>query len=678
MTRPENQTSESDKNQQHKVRVPQKPTSFSQQASVTSSKPTSFSQQDSVTSSKPTYFSQKAQVTSSKPSVFSQQAQEIQDGNALDDLFTNFLGDSTSDTSIAGVGLPREDDQCTFPNDLPTDMFEDLYDKNASDQIVDDFDNMNHDRSPPTASGSFNVDMYLNKSKKAGEETSKSSSGTNKDDSKIPDSQKSEKKSPSSDSELGGRKVGSGKAYKKAEKEPRRLVDKTDFTRAESHEQQGSSKDAPSDVSQQGMRQANKENAAKVARKEPRRSLHVRDPSESDSSVSPKSSPQYGSMVGKRRSSESCHGGKRPKRHAYDSSSSESDFNEENCPTIWKGNSRQARGESSRNAEAGEKPRSGSSSSEAESPEPQQTSSNGTEMQHRRGEEAKTHNDPGTSEVDTPDPTRAESSGWENEHIEQSQDRREQIPVSRENSQTATRTDIQGRRGKEPRSGFPDDSSSSDLDSPDSRTETDGARNEQTEQSISRDRAEPYQVPASREERQLPPSVQNQYPTNQSPASRRKQRSPAQYGGQQSGSRGKPANYADLVGTRSNSGSQRRTQNPSRSRPGRRNDGGGERRRGGKKRRGTVALQEIRKYQKSTELMIRKLPFQRLVREIAQDFRSDLRFQSAAIGALQEASEAYLVGLMEDTNLCAIHAKRVTIMPKDMQLARRIRGETKR
>ena len=92
-------------------------------------------------------------------------------------------------------------------------------------------------------------------------------------------------------------------------------------------------------------------------------------------------------------------------------------------------------------------------------------------------------------------------------------------------------------------------------------------------------------------------------------------------------------------------------------------------------RPGTVALREIRKYQKSTELLIRKLPFQRLVREIAQDFKTDLRFQSTAILALQEASEAYLVGLFEDTNLCAIHAKRVTIMPKDIQLARRIRGE---
>ena len=92
-------------------------------------------------------------------------------------------------------------------------------------------------------------------------------------------------------------------------------------------------------------------------------------------------------------------------------------------------------------------------------------------------------------------------------------------------------------------------------------------------------------------------------------------------------------------------------------------------------RPGTVALREIRKFQKSTELLIRKLPFQRLVREISQEYKSDLRFQSQAVLALQEASEAYLVGLFEDTNLCAIHAKRVTIMPKDMQLARRIRGD---
>jgi histone H3 len=91
-------------------------------------------------------------------------------------------------------------------------------------------------------------------------------------------------------------------------------------------------------------------------------------------------------------------------------------------------------------------------------------------------------------------------------------------------------------------------------------------------------------------------------------------------------------------------------------------------------RPGTVALREIRRYQKSTELLLRKLPFQRLVREIAQDFKSDLRITSHALMALQEASEAYLVGLFEDTNLCAIHAKRVTILPKDIQLARKIRG----
>ena len=92
-------------------------------------------------------------------------------------------------------------------------------------------------------------------------------------------------------------------------------------------------------------------------------------------------------------------------------------------------------------------------------------------------------------------------------------------------------------------------------------------------------------------------------------------------------------------------------------------------------RPGTVALREIRRYQKSTDLLIRKLPFQRLVREIAQDFKSELRFQGTAILALQEASESYLVSLFEDTNLCAIHAKRVTITPKDLQLSRRLRGE---
>jgi histone H3 len=90
-------------------------------------------------------------------------------------------------------------------------------------------------------------------------------------------------------------------------------------------------------------------------------------------------------------------------------------------------------------------------------------------------------------------------------------------------------------------------------------------------------------------------------------------------------------------------------------------------------RPGEAALRDIRRYQKGTELLIRKLPFQRLVREIGIDFKTDLRFQSAAMAALQEAAEAYMVGIFEDTNLCAIHAKRVTIMPKDVMLARRLR-----
>ena len=92
-------------------------------------------------------------------------------------------------------------------------------------------------------------------------------------------------------------------------------------------------------------------------------------------------------------------------------------------------------------------------------------------------------------------------------------------------------------------------------------------------------------------------------------------------------------------------------------------------------RPGTVALREIHRYQKMTELLIRRLPFQRLVREIAQDFKGRLNFASGTILALQEVAEAYLVGLIEDTNLCAIHAKHITIMPKDIQLARSIRGE---
>ncbi|XP_045421823.1 histone H3.3 type 2-like [Lemur catta] len=93
-------------------------------------------------------------------------------------------------------------------------------------------------------------------------------------------------------------------------------------------------------------------------------------------------------------------------------------------------------------------------------------------------------------------------------------------------------------------------------------------------------------------------------------------------------------------------------------------------------RPGTVALRETRKFQKSAELLIRKRPFQRLVRGIARAVRADLRVQSAAAGAVQEAGEAYLAGLFEDTKRCCLHAKRVTVMPKDMQLARHIRGES--
>ena len=94
-------------------------------------------------------------------------------------------------------------------------------------------------------------------------------------------------------------------------------------------------------------------------------------------------------------------------------------------------------------------------------------------------------------------------------------------------------------------------------------------------------------------------------------------------------------------------------------------------------RPGTVALREIRRFQKSTDLLIRKAPFQRLVREITQKLfpNSELRFQSLSVLALQEASEAYMIRMFEDTNLAALHAKRVTIMPRDILLARRLRGE---
>ncbi|OQS04945.1 h3 [Thraustotheca clavata] len=92
-------------------------------------------------------------------------------------------------------------------------------------------------------------------------------------------------------------------------------------------------------------------------------------------------------------------------------------------------------------------------------------------------------------------------------------------------------------------------------------------------------------------------------------------------------------------------------------------------------RPGTVALRDIRRYQKSTELLLRKRPFQRLVRQLTQTIRQDVRFQASALVALQEITEAYLVGLFQDANLCAHHAKRVTLMPQDLYLARRLRHE---
>jgi histone H3 len=95
-------------------------------------------------------------------------------------------------------------------------------------------------------------------------------------------------------------------------------------------------------------------------------------------------------------------------------------------------------------------------------------------------------------------------------------------------------------------------------------------------------------------------------------------------------------------------------------------------------RPGHAALKEIRQYQSSHELLIRKRPFQRVVQGIAGQRSGDVRFGACAMLALQEAAEAYLVGLFEDSWLCALHAKRVTVMVKDMHLARRIRGEVKK
>ena len=91
-------------------------------------------------------------------------------------------------------------------------------------------------------------------------------------------------------------------------------------------------------------------------------------------------------------------------------------------------------------------------------------------------------------------------------------------------------------------------------------------------------------------------------------------------------------------------------------------------------RPGTVALREIRKYQTSTELLIRKLLFQRLVKEVCRDLfnNDDYRFQSTAVLALQEASENFLVSMFDDVNLIAIHGKRVTIQVKDIQIWKRL------
>jgi len=123
--------------------------------------------------------------------------------------------------------------------------------------------------------------------------------------------------------------------------------------------------------------------------------------------------------------------------------------------------------------------------------------------------------------------------------------------------------------------------------------------------------------------------------------------------------KGKKTTASGKRATRSSGGSNEPKKKPHRWRP------------------GTVAMREIRRYQKSTEFLIRKLPFQRLVREISHEHKEDLRFQASALVALQEAAENYLVDLFSDSNLCALHARRVTLMPKDISLARRLRGEDK-
>ncbi|KAI0723278.1 histone-fold-containing protein [Earliella scabrosa] len=157
-------------------------------------------------------------------------------------------------------------------------------------------------------------------------------------------------------------------------------------------------------------------------------------------------------------------------------------------------------------------------------------------------------------------------------------------------------------------------------------------------------------------------------PSSPPPAAKRRQTATARKstGGRAPAGRQSDAGPSNARGRTSNAGAQADPPRKKRFRP------------------GTVALREIRKYQKSTDLLIRKLPFSRVVREIALDMMTDtveygdtgLRWQSSAILALQEATEAFLVHMFEDANLCAIHAKRVTIMQRDIQLARRLRGSS--
>ena len=102
-------------------------------------------------------------------------------------------------------------------------------------------------------------------------------------------------------------------------------------------------------------------------------------------------------------------------------------------------------------------------------------------------------------------------------------------------------------------------------------------------------------------------------------------------------------------------------------------------------RPGMVALREIKRYQKSTECLIKRSPFQKLIWEISQEYHicsqgpgtpsMQVRFQSTAIAALQEVAKNFIGGLFEDVNLLAVHAKRVTVMPSDIRLALRIRGD---